>query len=187
MKNKNKKNKLTTTGRKSLKGIHGQVGAPAKITKWPTAPFSTAQLFKRNSKGVNAQCELSLRTKLEARIEDGSVIALVTKKQKGGGVGRPKSMFILATKFNAKKHTKAGATPTPKVRKTRTTVAVSTVATPATAPVVIVTSAPQPVAATIEPPVSPEVTAPVETVATVEAPAPQPEAPAAVSTEPVTA
>lgn len=179
-----KKNK-TNTGRKSQKGKWGNVGAPPKTTKWPTAPFSTATLFARNSKGANAQCELSLRTKLDARIADGSVIALVTKKQKGGGVGRPKSMFILAAKFNAKKHTKAGATPTPKVRKTRTTVAVSTVATPATAPVVIVTSAPQTVAATIEPPTAPETSAPVETVATVEAPAPQPEAPAAVSTEPV--
>ncbi len=177
----------TNKGRKSQKGKWGSVGAPPKKTSWPVGPFSTAILFKRNSKGANAQCELSLRTKLDVRLANGEVIELKAKKQKGGAVGRPKSMFILATKFNVKKHVKVGAIVTPKTRKARVTaVVVADVAAPAVAPVVNVISTTAPVAdtvpATIEP--QPEATAPVETVVeTAPTPAPS-EAPVAPS-EPV--
>ncbi len=188
-----KTNKSNTKNRKSLKGKWGHVGAPPKKTSWPSAPFTMEGLFKRNKN----QCELSLRNKVDDRLADESLIQLKSRKQKGGAVGRPKSVFILADKFNAKKHVKFGQTVPVKARKTR--VAATAIATPAVAPVVTAPEVPTatPVAATapatVEPPVetvvvTPEVTAPVETVATVEAPAPTlevtPTAPAP-SAEPV--
>jgi len=175
MKNNNKT-------RKSQKGTWGIVGAPPKKTSWLSGPFTMAQLFLRNSKGVNAQCELSLRTKVDARLADGSLVALKTRKQKGGKVGRPKAVFILADKFNAKKHVKLDAVVTKKVRTVVSVTSEPTVS-PTVAPV-IPTTAPVVVMATIEAPAAPVVNVPVETVTTVEAPVINVDTAAAPAAEP---
>jgi hypothetical protein len=185
-----KTNKSNTRNRKSMKGKWGHVGAPPKKTSWPTVPFTMETLFKRNKN----QCELSLRNKVDDRIADESLIKLNPRKQKGGAVGRPKSVFILADKFNEKKHVKFGQTTPVKVRKVKARVVAVETATPAIAPVTVPPLA-SPVGATapatIEPPVEvvtvPDTSAPVETVvATVEAPASTPEVTAPAS-EPVVA
>jgi hypothetical protein len=157
MKN-NKQNKINKN-RKSLKGKWGRVGAPPKATKFPRGAFTMESLFNMNKN----QCELSLRNKVDDKLADGSLIALKTRKQKGGKVGRPKAVFVLKENFDKDKHEKADTkAKTPKA-KTRTVVTVSTTPVAPTAP-------PVPAAAAAVPSPSPEVTAPVETAATVEVP-----------------
>jgi hypothetical protein len=141
MKN-NKQNKVNKN-RRSLKGKWGKVGAPPKATRFPRGAFTMESLFTLNKN----QCELSLRNKVDAKLADGSLIALKTRKQKGGKVGRPKAVFVLKDNFNKDNHERADVKP--KATKTRTVVTVS----------------PTPVAPTAPP---------VETVATVEAPVPTP-------------
>lgn len=173
-----KKNKSVKRGRRSLKGKWGNVGAPPKTVNWPRTSFTMAALFSRNSKGGNAQCELSLRNKVDAGVADGTILALKSKKQPGGAVGRPKSMFVLKKFYVPSKHELADKA----VVKLNRTVSV----TPA--PVAV---APAPVAAPASPaPIvteAPAAPAPViETVASVEtAPAPAVATPA--SPEPVIA
>jgi hypothetical protein len=171
MKN-NKQNKINKN-RKSLKGKWGRVGAPPKATKFPRGAFTMESLFNMNKN----QCELSLRNKVDDKLADGSLIALKTRKQKGGKVGRPKAVFVLKENFDKDKHEKADAKA--KTPKTRTVVTVSaTPVAPTTPPVPEAT----PVAATsaaVVPPAevvapTPEVTATAEPVATVETPAPTP-------------
>jgi hypothetical protein len=141
MANKTKRN---SSKRRSLKGKWGHIGAPPKNTRWPKRPFTMATLFARNSH----QCELSLRNKVEAGVNDGSILELKAKKQPHGNVGRPKSVFVLkanydkATMVLADKTTKTPRTPR-KAKATPATVAVAP-AVPATAPVAAspVTAAP---------------------------------------------
>jgi hypothetical protein len=182
---KNKSNKRSgNKSRKSLKGKWNHIGAPPKSTKWPTRPFTMEQLFERNSKGANGQCELSLRNKVDARIAAGELIELKSKKQPHGAVGRPKAVFVLATKFDASKMEKADKkAKTPKATK-KSTVAV-TAPTPATAPAPVAPVTATPVASSAAP--APETTpaAPTPEVAapapetTVATPAPEVAAPAA--------
>jgi len=93
---------VTTDGKraakkkKSLKGEWGKVGAPPKAVNWPTTPFTSALLFCRNPK----QCELGLRNKIKRGIAAGTILALATKKQPGGSVGRPKSVYVLTEHFD---------------------------------------------------------------------------------------
>jgi hypothetical protein len=94
----------TKATRRSLKGKWGNVGAPPKTVNWPRTSFTMKALFSRNSKGGNAQCELSLRNKVDAEVAAGNVLALLPKKQAGGKVGRPKSMFVLKRFYKASKH-----------------------------------------------------------------------------------
>lgn len=160
-----KNNKQNKSVRKSLKGKYGKVGAPPKATKFPRGAFTMEALFNMNKN----QCELSLRNKVDARLEDGSLIQLKSRKQAGGKVGRPKAVFVLKDNFDASKHEKADVkakTPKAKVTKTRTVVTVTAEATvtPTTPPVpeasvIPATSAP----AAVEQPVSVP-TATVETV-----------------------
>ena len=155
-----KKNKKSVNrgGRRSLKGKWGIVGAPPKKVSWPRGAFVMATLFARNSKGGNAQCELSLRNKVDEKLADGSLLALKPKKQAGGKVGRPKSVFVLKEHYMPSKHELAPST----VKRIVSTMTVAT-APVATAPVTVAASP-----------------APVEAVAT-----PAPSAP--VETSPVTA
>ena len=152
--------KKTKSSRRSQKGKWGHIGAPPKNTRWPKRPFTMATLFARNSH----QCELSLRNKVEAGVNDGSILELKSKKQPHGNVGRPKSVFVLKANYDkatmtlADKTTKAPRTPR-KAKVTAATVAVAP-ATPAVAPAA-----------------SPVTAAPV---ASVDAPAPAP-APETVS------
>lgn len=88
---KTKSVKSVKRGRRSMKGKWGHVGAPPKKTSWPNRPFTMATLFSRNKN----QCELSLRNKVDAGVATGNILALMPKKQPGGGVGRPKSVFVL--------------------------------------------------------------------------------------------
>jgi hypothetical protein len=105
-KTKNKSVKTTTAsvkstkGRRSMKGKWGKVGAPPKSTFFPRGTFTMESLFNQNKN----QCELSLRTKVDDKIADGSLIALKPKKQAGGKVGRPKSVFVLKENFDSTKH-----------------------------------------------------------------------------------
>ena len=174
-----KNNKQNKSGRKSLKGKWGRVGAPPKATKFPRGAFTMESLFTLNKN----QCELSLRNKVDAKLADGSLIALKARKQAGGKVGRPKAVFVLKDNFNKDKHERADVKA--KTPKTRTVVTVSpTPVAPTAPPVPEATPVAASSVATVEPPVetapvAPEVTAPVETVATVEAPA------APVASEPV--
>jgi hypothetical protein len=167
MANKSKRN---AKSRRSQKGKWGHIGAPPKTTRWPSRPFTMATLFSRNSH----QCELSLRNKVEAGVKAGEILALQPKKQAGGAVGRPKSVFVLKANYDKNTMTLAdGKAKTPKARKTKVTVAA------APAPVAVAPAAPAPVAP-----------APVATSATpapapaVESPAPAPVA-APASTAPV--
>jgi len=146
---------------KSLKGKWGHVGAPPKATKFPKTPFTMAVLFGKNKN----QCQLSLRNKVDALLSAGKLIALKTRKQKGGAVGRPKAVFILKDSFKADKHTKLDANKvkapkvktlkvkTPKVKAIKRTRSVITVtsAAPASAPVVPVAAHPQVVVVTPPP------------------------------------
>ena len=110
--------KRTSAVRPSLKGKWNRVGAPPKKTKWPNKPFTMDKLFKVNSKGPDAQCELSLRNKVSEGIinppkgpsnPSGFLYMLADKKQAGGKVGRPKSKFVLKAKFDALKMTLHGS------------------------------------------------------------------------------
>ena len=160
MANKSKRN---AKSRKSQKGKWGHIGAPPKTTRWPSRPFTMATLFSRNSH----QCELSLRNKVEAGVKAGEILALQPKKQAGGAVGRPKSVFVLKANYDKTMTLTDGKAKTPKARKTKVTVAA------APAPVAVAPAAPAPVAP-----------APVATSAT-PAPAPAVESPAPASTAPV--
>jgi PHD/YefM family antitoxin component YafN of YafNO toxin-antitoxin module len=141
MKTKNKSKILRTkTGRPSLKGQKGSVGAPAKEIKIPSGPFTMAKLFKLHAAGKYQQCHLTLRNKVEASVDSGELIALTPRKQKGGAVGRPAAVYIKADEFDKTKHVKAvrkAKTPkkTQAVAVTEPIVVVETVA-PAAAPVV---------------------------------------------------
>lgn len=170
---KNKQNK----SRKSMKGKWGRVGAPPKSTSFPKGAFTMETLFGRNKN----QCELSLRTKVDAGLAAGEIIALKTRKQAGGKVGRPKAVFVLKENFNKEKHERADAKA--KTPKTRTVISVSpSPVTPTAPPIPTATVVPVTAPATIEPPVetitppTPEVSTPVEMAAIVEAPASAPEA-----------
>jgi len=183
MKN-NKQNKVNKN-RRSLKGKWGKVGAPPKATRFPRGAFTMESLFTLNKN----QCELSLRNKVDAKLADGSLIALKARKQAGGKVGRPKAVFVLKDNFNKDKHERADVKA--KTPKTRTVVTVSpTPVAPTAPPVPEATPVAASSVATVEPPVetapvAPEVTVPVETVATVEAPAHVDTAAAPVASEPV--
>ena len=174
---KNKSNKRSNKSRKSLKGKWNHIGAPPKNTRWPGRPFTMEQLFERNSKGPNAQCELSLRNKVDALVATGELIELKSKKQPHGAVGRPKAVFVLKSKFDASKMEKAD-----KKAKTAKKSTVAVVApTPATAPAPAapvtatpVASSASPTPETIAAP-APAVSAPVASEA---APAPEVAAPA---------
>lgn len=98
-KNKNTKSKSVKPTRRSQKGKWGHVGAPPKKTSFPKGAFTMATLFSRNKN----QCELSLRTKVEKGVKAGVILALIPKKQPGGAVGRPKSVFVLKESFIASK------------------------------------------------------------------------------------
>ena len=174
MNKKNKSTKRNARTRKSLKGKWNHIGAPPKSTKWPARPFTMEKLFAVNSKGPNAQCQLSLRNKVDERVAAGELIELKSKKQAHGGVGRPKAVFVLATNFDAAKMEKADKkAKTPKAKKP--TVAVVT-PTPATAPAPVVaapvasSAAPAPVETVAAP--APAVTAPVVSESAPAAPAP---------------
>jgi hypothetical protein len=165
MKKNNKQNK---SNRKSMKGRWGKVGAPPKATKFPRGAFTMESLFNMNKN----QCELSLRNKVDAKLADGSLIALKARKQAGGKVGRPKAAFVLKDNFDASKHEKADAkVKTPKPAKTRTVVTVSPTPVSPTAPPVpeATTVAVTVVPATVEPPIetASETTSLIETVAPV--------------------
>jgi hypothetical protein len=99
-KNENNPKAVKKNNRKSLKGSWGKIGAPPKPVNWPSDAFTMATLFSRNTK----QCELSLRTKVADGVAGGSILPLMTKKQPGGAVGRPKSVFVLKKHFVSSKH-----------------------------------------------------------------------------------
>jgi len=114
------KNKQNKNGN-SMKGKRGStVGAPPKPTKWPTSAFTMATLFERNSKGEHAQCQLSLRNKVDALLESGELIALKTKRQPNHAVGRPKDVFVLKANFNTEKHERLDGKTVTTVVKTKT-------------------------------------------------------------------
>ncbi len=100
--NKNKKNKLVS-GRTSLRGKKGTVGAPTIPVKFPTVPFTMAKLFAINSKGKYKQCQLSVRTKVDELVVTGKLISLKPRKQAKGTVGRPAPMYVLKSSFNPAK------------------------------------------------------------------------------------
>lgn len=162
MNTKNRKSaSRKNANRHSLRGKKGPVGAPAKPVKFSKAPFTTAQLFAANSKGKYKQCQLSLRNKVDVMVIAGTLIALKTRKQKGGAVGRPKDVYVLAEHFDASKHERLDV-PVKKARKVRTVTAVVATVSPTTAPVVnepapvvneLVTSAATPPAPVISVPV----------------------------------
>jgi hypothetical protein len=146
-KTKSKKVKSVKRGRRSMKGKWGNVGAPPKSVKWPKGPFTMAKLFNQNSKGGNGQCELSLRTKVADGVADGSILTLMTKKQPGGAVGRPKSVFVRKENFIPSKHELAPKT----ISKLNRTVSV-TPAPAAVAPTqVAVPASPAPIEAPASP------------------------------------
>lgn len=179
---KNKSNKRSNKSRKSLKGKWNHIGAPPKSTKWPTRPFTMEQLFERNSKGANGQCELSLRNKVDARIAAGELIELKSKKQPHGAVGRPKAVFVLATKFDASKMEKADKkAKTPKATKKSTVAVVTPAPATAPAPAAPVTATPVASSAAPAPETTPAAPAPAVSapVASEAAPAPEVAAPAA--------
>jgi len=172
-------NNRNAKARKSLKGKWGHIGAPPKPMRFPGRPFIMAALFALN-KGL---CELTVRKNVDKAIETGLLVELTPLPQKGGAVGRPKSRFVLKSKFNAAKMTLRPA-------KTVTTPVATVTSTPTPAPVV--TPPPAPVVETVTEttPVAvpaPETPAPViETPAPapiVETPAPVAEVPAAPITE----
>ena len=109
MKNKNSKKNKMVRGRKSLRGIKGTVGAPAIPVKYPKTPFTFAKLANSNSKGKYKQCQLSVRTKLDADVASGAVISLKPRKQAKGAVGRPSPMYVLKSSFNPAKMVTAPA------------------------------------------------------------------------------
>jgi hypothetical protein len=141
------KTNKTKTGRISMKGQKKTVGAPPKPTKFPSTPFTMAKLFAINSKGKYAQCELSLRNKVDSLLAAGALVALKPKRQAKGGVGRPKSVFVVKEHFDASKM-ESILTPAPKTRKTKTktetpaTVAVAEVNTPAAVPAPVIPTSP---------------------------------------------
>jgi len=90
-----KSTKSVKPTRRSQKGKWGHIGAPPKNTSFPKGTFTMATLFTRNKN----QCELSLRTKVEKGVKAGLILALIPKKQPAGGVGRPKSVFVLKEFF----------------------------------------------------------------------------------------
>lgn len=147
--------------RKSQKGKWGHIGAPPKPMRFPGRPFIMAALFALNK----SLCELTVRKNVDKGLESGLLVELMPLPQKGGAVGRPKSRFVLKSKFNAAKMTLRPA-------KTVTT----PVATVASAPV---TPTPEPTPAPV-----------VETVTEatpVATPAPETPAPAPVIETPVSA
>jgi hypothetical protein len=151
MANKSKRN---AKSRRSQKGKWGHIGAPPKTTRWPSRPFTMATLFSRNSH----QCELSLRNKVEAGVKAGEILALQPKKQAGGAVGRPKSVFVLKANYDKNTMTLAdGKAKTPKARKTKVTVAAAPVAVAPAAPASV---APAPVATSATPAPAPAVESP---------------------------
>ena len=125
MKNKNK-----SVNGSSQKGKWGKVGAPPKPTKFPSGPFTMAKLFAVNSKGKYAQCQLSLRNKVDSLLATGELISLKPKKQPKGQVGRPAPVYVLKSNFNPAKMATA---PAPVKTGKRPTAEVETPA-PATAP-----------------------------------------------------
>jgi len=130
-----KRKTKATRGRRSLKGKWGNVGAPPKTVNWPRTSFTMKALFSRNSKGGNAQCELSLRNKVDAEVAAGNVLALLPKKQPGGKVGRPKSMFVLKKFYRPSKHELAPKSVA--VLRPQVSVTPAPVATPPPAPFVV--------------------------------------------------
>jgi len=156
----------TKSSRRSKKGKWGHIGAPPKTTRWPKRPFTMATLFARNSH----QCELSLRNKVEAGVNGGSILELKSKKQPHGNVGRPKSVFVLKANYDKATMTLADKTiKAPRTsRKAKTTPAASVAAVPA-APAV----APAAVPVTAAPVGASDTPAPAPAVESVPAPAPQ--------------
>lgn len=148
------------SNRKSLRGVWGKVGAPPKKTNWPNKTFTMAVLFARNSK----QCELSLRTKVDAGVKSGDILALMPKKQPGGKVGRPKSVFVLKDYFVPGKMELAPAKSAPAQTVVATVTPAEPVIAPAPMPVMEINTVPASVEPVIEVP-SPVV---VETPAVVE-------------------
>ena len=163
--------------RKSQKGKWGHIGAPPKYVRWPVGSFTMEKLFKLNSKGKNKQCELSLRNKVDDGLEDGTILELKAKKQPHGAVGRPKSVFVLKTKYVASKMELADKTAkAPKARKVKTTPVAAPVPAAAPAAAEPVTAQPAPAASAPAPAPAVETAppAPVETSPATSAPAPAP-------------
>jgi hypothetical protein len=157
----NKRSNRNAKARKSLKGKWGHIGAPPKAMKFPGRPFVMAALFAINK----TLCELTVRKNVDKALENGTLVELMPLPQKGGAVGRPKSRFVLKSKFVASKMT---------IRPAKTVT--STIATVSPAPVAEVTPAPAPVVETVTE------AAPVATPAP-EAPIPAPEVTTLPATE----
>lgn len=152
MKNKNKSAKRKQRNQKSMKGKWGKVGAPPKTTKFPKGVFTIESIHNRNKN----QCKLSIRKKVEAAVDAGTLVRLKTRKQAHGAVGRPSAAYILKENFDSSKHEK-GSAPAPLQRKShRTTVRASVEPVAPSIPLVEATVN-EPVAAIIT---APEVTAP---------------------------
>ena len=99
--------KATASKTRSLKGIWGKVGAPPKKTTWPGRPFTMEVLFLRNP----AQCELSLRKKVEKAVIAGTITELTPLRRPGAGAGRPKNRFVMTEFYDPTRMVKADKTP----------------------------------------------------------------------------
>lgn len=142
--NTSKRSNRNTKTHKSLKGKWGRIGAPPKPMKFPNRPFVMATLFSLNKN----LCELTIRKNVDKALADGTLVELTPVPQKGGAVGRPKSCFVLKSKFDASKMT---LRPAKTVTTPVATVVPAPVADDAPAPVPVVKTVTETASATPEP------------------------------------
>jgi len=140
----------------SRKGNWGKVGAPPKAVAFPRGKFTIKKLVTLN-KGV---CELTLRKRIDAGVEAGTITQL-KETVRQDGVGRPNFLFTVngsVADLNKAGRPTAKARPAAKtakaVRKPRKAKVVTPVATVVPTPIPVATPVPtsptpEPVAVTV--------------------------------------
>lgn len=132
------KNKNARKSNKNVKATKGQPGAPKKAVKYPRGNFTVASAIKFNAKTA---CGLTVRNRITEDVENGLLVENGKRPQAGGAVGRPSTLYILATLAKTvKAKTKAPKAPTAikaprKTKAASVTLAPVLVVEPAQAPV----------------------------------------------------
>ena len=104
------KNKNARKSNKNVKATKGQPGAPKKAVKYPRGNFTVASAIKFN---VKTACGLTVRNRITEDVENGLLVENGKRPQAGGAVGRPSTLYILATLAKTvKAKTKAPKAPT---------------------------------------------------------------------------
>jgi len=88
------KNKNARKSKKNVKATKGQPGAPKKAVRYPRGNFTVTGAIKFNAK---VACGLTVRNRITEDVSAGLLVENGLRPQPNGNVGRPSTLYILAS------------------------------------------------------------------------------------------